>query len=131
MLAGANRNDSPLLGPTLGRLQDLVPLPEKITAHLDAGYDSKVTRALLAEHGLVGEIARKDEKAPIQATQRWHVERTNAWHNAFNQLQHCYERRKSTIHAFLDLADAINTVRRLIRKTWTTHRWDNRPQRRP
>src|SRR5215470_436242 len=25
--------------------------------------------------------------APLQVGQRWHVERTNAWHNAFNRLQ--------------------------------------------
>jgi hypothetical protein len=29
----------------------------------------------------------KGDKAPIQAGQCWHVERTNAWHNAFNRLQ--------------------------------------------
>ncbi|MER8091708.1 IS5/IS1182 family transposase, partial [Streptomyces sp. NPDC058316] len=29
------------------------------------------------------------------------------------------------------LADAIITVRSLIRRAWTTHRWDERPHRRP
>ena len=64
VLAGANRHDSPLLGPTLDRLDDLGPLPDEITVHLDAGYDSGKTRALLAERGLSGEIAHKGEKAP-------------------------------------------------------------------
>jgi hypothetical protein len=64
----------------------------------------------------------KGEKAPIQATRRWHVERTNAWHNAFNCLQRCYERRERVIDASFDLADAIITVRSLIRQAWTTHR---------
>ena len=68
---------------------------------------------------------------PIQAGQRWHVERTNAWHNAFNRLQRCYERHENVIDAFFDLADAIITLRSLIRRAWTTHRWDNRPTRRP
>ena len=131
ILAGANRHDSPLLGPTLDRLADLGPLPEDITVHLDAGYDSGKTRDLLAERGLRGEIAHKGEKAPIQATHRWHVERTNAWHNAFNRLQRCYERREKVIDAFFDLADAIITVRRLIRSAWTSHRWDTRPAKRP
>jgi hypothetical protein len=63
------RHDSPLLGPTLERLDDLGPLPEDITVHLGAGYDSDKTRDLLAERGLRGEIAHKGEKAPIQATQ--------------------------------------------------------------
>jgi transposase len=131
VLAGANRHDSPLLPPTLDLLDDLGPLPEQITVHLDSGYDSGKTRDTLAERGLHGEIARKGEKAPIQATQRWHVERTNAWHNNFNRLQRCYERREAVVEAFFDLADAIITVRSLIRRAWTTHRWDTRPTRRP
>lgn len=131
VLAGANRHDSPLLAPTLDQLDTLGPLPEVITVHLDSGYDSHKTRDLLAERGLLGEIAHKGEKAPIQAGQRWHIERTNAWHNAFNRLQRCYERREVVIDAFFDLADTIITVRSLIRRVWTTHRWDTRPPRRP
>jgi transposase len=131
VLAGAHRHDSPLLAPTLDRLDGLGPLPETITVHLDAGYDSGKTRDLLAERNLQGEIAHKGDKAPIQAGQRWHVERTNAWHNAFNRLQRCYERTEIVIDAFFDLADAIITVRSLIRQAWTTHRWDTRPARRP
>jgi transposase len=131
VLAEANRHDSPLLAPTLDLLADLGPLPEQITVHLDSGYDSGKTRDTLAERGLHGEIARKGEKAPIQATQRWHVERTNAWHNGFNRLQRCYERRRLVVEAFFDLADAIITIRSLIRRAWTTHRWDTRPARRP
>jgi transposase len=131
VLAGAHRHDSPLLEPTLDRLAGLGPLPEQVTVHLDAGYDSGKTRTLLADRGLHGEIAHKGEKAPIQASRRWHVERTNAWHNGFNRFQRCYERRERVIDAYFDLADAIITVRRLIRQAWTTHRWDTRPARRP
>jgi transposase len=76
VLAGANRHDSPLLGPTLDKLDELGPLPDTVTVHLDAGYDSDVTRELLAARDLVGEIAHKGDKAPIQAGRRWHVERT-------------------------------------------------------
>ena len=131
VLAGANRHDSPLLAPTLDRLDDLGPLPDDITVHLDAGYDSDKTRALLDERGLHGHIAHKGEKAPIQASQRWHVERTHAWQNAFHRLARCYERRATVIDAFFDLADTVITVRSLIRQAWTTHRWDDRPNRRP
>ncbi len=92
VLAPANRHDSPLLAPTLDKLDDLGPLPDDITVHLDAGYDSQKTRDELETRGLEGEIAHKGAKAPIQAGQRWHVERTNAWHNSFNRLQRCYER---------------------------------------
>ena len=81
--------------------------------------------------GMTGEIAHKGDKAPIQAGQRWHVERTNAWHNTFNRLQRCYERNEDVIDAFFDLADAIITVRRLIREAWTLYRWDTPPGHRP
>jgi transposase len=131
VLAGANRHDSPLLAPTLDKLDGLGPLPDEITVHLDSGYDSGKTREELACRGLRGQIAHKGEKAPIQASGRWHIERTNAWHNAFNRLQRCYERREHVIDAFFDFADAIITVRSLIRKAWTLYRWDTRPARRP
>ncbi len=131
VLAPASRHDSPLLAPTLDKLNDLGPLPADVRVHLDAGYDSQVTRDELAGRGMAGQIAHKGEKAPIQAGQRWPIERTNAWHNAFGRLQRCYERREEVIDAYFDLADTIITVRSLIRQAWTTYRWDGRPPRRP
>jgi len=131
VLAPANRHDSPLLAPTLDKLDGIGPLPEGITVHLDAGYDSQKTRNELESRSLKGEIAHKGSKAPVQAGQRWHVERTNAWHNNFNKLQRCYERNEDVIDAFFDLADTIITIRRLIREAWTLYRWDDRPARRP
>ncbi|GAX57497.1 transposase [Streptomyces olivochromogenes] len=83
VLARANCHDSPLLAPTLDRLDKLGPLPDDTAVHLDAGYDSNKTRALLEERGLHGRIAHKGDRAPIQARRRWHVERTHAWQNAF------------------------------------------------
>jgi IS5 family transposase len=131
VLAPANRHDSPLLAATLDKLDDLGPLPDQIRVHLDAGYDSQETRDELAVRRMTGQIAHKGDKAPIQAGQRWRiVERTNAWHNAFSRLQKCYERREDVIDAFFDLADAIITVRSLIRQAWITYRWDGRPPRR-
>ncbi|TMR88918.1 IS5 family transposase, partial [Nonomuraea basaltis] len=117
VLAPANRHDSPLLAPTLDLLDELGPLPDDITVHLDAGYDSGKTRDLLAGRELTGEIALKGIKAPVQATRRWHVEWTNAWHNAFTRLARCYERRARVVEAFFDLADTIITVRSLIRRS--------------
>ena len=131
VLAPANRHDSPLLAPTLDKLAELDPLPGDITVHLDAGYDSGKTREELKSRSLNGEIAHKGDKAPVQAGQRWHVERTNSWHNSFNRLQRCYERNEKVIDAFFDLADAIITLRRLIREAWTLYRWDTRPAKRP
>ncbi|MFE9453371.1 IS5 family transposase [Streptomyces sp. NPDC006739] len=131
VLAGANRHDSPLLAPTLDLLNGLGPLPDQVTVHLDAGYDSVTSRSVLNERNLQGQIARKGTKAPVQATRRWHVERTHAWQNSFHRLARCYERRTSVIEAFFDLADTVITVRNLLRRAWTTHRWDTRPRRRP
>ena len=131
VLAPANRHDSVLLASTLDKLDEICPLPDDITLHLDAGYDSQKTRDELDRREIKGEIARKGIKAPIQAGQRWPVERTNSWHNNFNRLQRCYERDEQVIDAFFDLADAIITLRRLIREAWTLYRWDTRPAKRP
>ena len=70
VLAPANRHDSPLLAPTLDKLDELGPLPDDITVHLDAGYDSQKTRDELAARRMTGQIAHKGDKAPIQAGQR-------------------------------------------------------------
>jgi transposase len=131
VLAPANRHDSPLLAPTLDKLGEIGPLPDDITVHLDAGYDSQKTRDELGERNMTGEIAHKGDKAPIQAGQRWQVERTNSWHNGFNRLQRCYERKEDVIDAFFDLADTIITVRSMIRQSWTLYRWHGRPAKRP
>ena len=133
--APANRHDSPLLRPTLAKLarfdQGLgSTLPEKITVHLDAGYDSTTTRDLLNELGCHGVISRKG--FPLQAGARWVVERTNSWHTrGFKKLAICTERHTRVIDAFIALANAVIITRRLIRIAWTTHRWNTRPERRP
>lgn len=133
--AGAHRNDSPLLRPTLEQIARFdqgmgVGLPEDITVHLDAGYDSGVTRDLLDELGCRGVISIKG--FPLQAGKRWVVERTNSWHNrGFKKLAICTERRGRVIEAFIALANAVIVLRRLLREAWTTHRWETRPARRP
>ena len=131
VIAGANRNDSPLLRPTLEKLSRFgVYLPPQITVHLDAGYDSYKTRDLLSELGCAGEISTKGE--PLQAGARWVVERTNSWHTrGFKKLLVCTERRTRVIEAFIALANAVIIVRRLVRQAWTSYRWEDRPARRP
>jgi transposase len=129
--APANRHDSPLLAPTLDLLKDLGPLPERSCVHLDAGYDSGTTRQLLADRGLDAAIATKGIPAPVQATGRWPVERTHAWHNTFYKLARCTERRQVVADFYIALASTVILVRRLIRAAWTAYRWDTRPSRRP
>src|SRR5690625_1005860 len=129
--APANRNDSPLLPPTLALLSRFEQhLPETSTVHLDAGSDSAKTRALLPTLGHDWQISTNGE--PLQAGARWVVERTNAWHNrGFKKLLVNTERRARVNDAFIALANAIILIRQLVRQAWTTHRWDARPERKP
>jgi IS5 family transposase len=115
----------------LDTLDRLGPLPDQPRVHLDRGYDSSKTREELAGRGLRGQIAQKGKPAPVQASHRWPVERTNAWGNQFKKLLWNTERRQHVIDAFVAFAHAIITLRRLIRRAWTQYRWEQRPRRRP
>ena len=130
--APANRNDSPLLVPTLEHAGASVgALPDLASIHLDRGYDSNVTRERLKERGLNAQIALKGQPAPLQAAQRWVVERTNSWHNAHKKLVWCTEREGRVIDFWVAFSDVIIVVRRLIREGWMRYRWESRPPRRP
>lgn len=130
--AAANRHDSPLLVPTLEHASASVEgLPEGASVHLDRGYDSFVTRDRLQERGLNAQIARKGQPAPLQAGQRWTVERTNSWHNAHKKLVWCTEREGRVIDFWVAFSDVVIVVRRLIREGWSRYRWESRPPRRP
>lgn len=124
----ANRNDSPLLGPTLhAAITQVGAMPAQITAHLDRGYDNASTRRLLATLGIRGEIARKGVPAPVQADRRWVVERTHAWMNGYGKLRRCTERDGEIVDFYLYLAAAFVVVRRLIQQARTRYRWATRP----
>ena len=129
--APANRHDSPLLTPTLDVVQELGMVAEGATVHLDRGYDSELTRARLLERGLVAEISRKGRPAPLNATKRWVVERTNSWQNAHKKLLWCTERRGRVVDFWVALSDVVVIVRRLVREAWKRYRWEGRPRRRP
>ena len=129
--AGANRHDYPLLAPTLDTLGDLAMPPGEMTLHLDRGYDTGKTREELERRGLNASISRRGQPAPLQATTRWVVERTNAWQNAFKKLLWCTERRAVVIRFYLSFVNAIIIVRRLIREGWRRYRWEGRPSRCP
>ena len=112
--AGADRNDSPLLRPTLERLARFgYRRPEQITAHLDAGYDSAKTRDLLTELSCDWEISTKGE--PLRAGVHWVVERTNSWHNrGFKKLEICTKRKVRVNDAMLSPSNSVIVIRRLI-----------------
>jgi Transposase DDE domain len=129
--APANRHDSPLLVPTLDAAQELGLVPEGATVHLDRGYDSEPTRVRLLERGLVAEISRKGRPAPLSASRRWVIERTNSWQNAHKKLLWCTERRGKVVDFWVALSDVVIIVGRLLREAWTRYRWEGRPSRRP
>lgn len=88
--AGANRHDSPLLAPTIHRLDDLVPLPETISVHLDAGYDS-------AAHPHAASRTWPDRRDRPQGRQCTHPSQPTMAHRTnqslaqlFNRLHRCY-----------------------------------------
>ncbi len=124
---GANRHDAPLLAPTLDGLHKLGPLPADITLHLDRGYDSAATRTLLTELGITGAIARKGVPAPLQASTRWVVERTQSWMNGYGKLRRCTERNSRVVDFYLFLAAAFVVTRCLIERARDLYRWPNRP----
>ena len=125
--AGANRHDAPLLGPTLAGLTAQGPLPPAVTVHLDRGYDSAPTRALLAALGFSGEIARTGMPAPIQVGVRWVVERTHAWMNGYGKLRRCTETTGARVDFYLFLAATFVVTRMLIQRARTRYRWPGRP----
>ena len=129
--APANRHDSPLLAPTIDVARSLGVVIEDASVHLDRGYDSELTRTRLLERQLVAEISKKGRPAPLNATRRWIVERTNSWHNAHKKLVWCTERRGRVVDFWIALSEVIIIVRRLVREGWTCYRWEGRPSRRP
>lgn len=129
--APANRHDSPLLEETLDTMEIVGELPERMSVHLDRGYDSKLTRERLKELGLGWEISGKGKPAPYWATNRWVVERTSSWSNAHKKLLWCTERVGRVIDFWLAFSGIVITVGRLVRSGWTHYRWEGRPCRRP
>jgi hypothetical protein len=135
--ARANDHDSPLLEPTLAGVVDMIgTLPQYHdlrggddfpTVHLDRGYDSAKTRALLHILGFNADIAVKGQPAPIQAGRRWPVERLHSWMNGFGKLRRCTDKRKDVVEFYLYLAAAITVIRRLINRARSLYRWPTRP----
>jgi transposase len=120
--APANRRDDGLLAATLDAIGRIGPLPAQPVVHLDAGYDWKPCRQVLAERGMVGEIATRGIAAPIQVTRRWVIERTHAWGNQYGKLRWCTERRRLVVEFWLALASAAIICGRLIRRAWIHYR---------
>ena len=132
LAAPANHRDDGLLAATLDALGAVGPLPAQPVVHLDAGYDYQPCRQVLAECGMVGQIAARGIPALIQAGRRWVIERTYAWGNQYGKLRWCTERRRLVVEFWLALVSAVIICGRLVRRAWTSYRWDGRHRlRRP
>ena len=126
--ARANNHDSPLLEPTLAGIPDMIgPLPDLPGMHLDRGYDSAKTRDLLEILGYAPHIATKGLPAPIQAGQRWPIERTHSWLNGYGKLRRTTDKRKIIAEFYLHLAATLTVIRRLINRARILYRWPTRP----
>jgi hypothetical protein len=120
-----------LLAVTLDTLTVVGSLPAQPVVHLDAGYDYQPCRQLLAERGMVGQIATRGVPAPVQVGHRWVIERTHAWGNQYGKLRWCTERHRRVVEFWLALASALIVLGRLLRRAWTCYRWDGRSRHRP
>jgi hypothetical protein len=127
--AGANRHDWPLLAPTLDAAISQLSgaLPGQRTCHLDAAYDSQPARQLLTQLGFRAQIARLGLPAPIQASKRWPVERTNSWMNGYGKLRRITDRNAKIVQFYLYLAAALVVIRQIIQRARNRYRWDTRP----
>ena len=64
---------------------------------------------------------------PLQAGQRWVVERTQAWMNGFGKLRRCTEQARHAVDFYLFLAATFVVTRCLIQRARTRYRWPGRP----
>ena len=87
---GANRNDQPLLEPTLDSIPIERPAPTSERPQqlcLDRGYDSPPMYMLAIEHGYSPHIRSRGEEIKLKArtpgwrARRWIVEATHSWLN--------------------------------------------------
>jgi transposase len=129
--APANHRDDGLLAATLDAIAVVGSLPARPVVHLDAGYDYRPCRQVLADRGMIAKIATRGVPAPIQADRRWVIERTHAWGNQYGKLRWCTERRRLVVEFWLALASTVIALGRLVRRAWTHYRWQGRPRRRP
>jgi transposase len=134
-IAGANRNDSVLLEPTLDDLGGRGMLGEINTIWLDRGYDSELTRNRLNDRGITDAIIATKRKQGITTPttkpeetktkhsmgRRWPVERTNSWLSNFGQMRRNTDRKRKHKVAQLSLAITFLIVAKLIdwRNRWS------------
>ena len=130
---GANRNDIPMLEPTIDAIAQHGLLADIDTVHLDRGYDYPVIAQRLNRYGLVElDVQRRGTKPepgqPHRLTLglRWIVEAANSWLTNYGQLRRNTDRRNHHRHTALHLVTTVIIVSRLL-----DHRDRWQPESRP
>jgi hypothetical protein len=101
----------PTLHAAISQLGGL--LPDQPTCHVDAAHEGTPTGHTLTELGFAAQVARLGIPAPIQATQRWPIERTNPWMNGYGKLRRMTDRNPAIVLSYLP--------RRRLRRHPPTH----------
>lgn len=110
---GANRNDHKLLAPTLGSIPIARPAPTERRPQslcLDAAYDNRESRELLASYALDAPIRSRGEEIELKLripgwrARRWVVEACHSWLNRNRALLVRWSKKAENHLALLQLA---------------------------
>ena len=114
IVAGANRHDVKLLGPTLDAI--VVERPRPTTRKpqnlcVDKGYAGKPALRQMRARGYIAHVPQKGTARQRFRTKgkarRWVVERTHSWINNFRKLRVRYEKKVANFEGLLHLATAL------------------------
>jgi hypothetical protein len=76
---------------------------------------------VLADRGMIGQIATRGVPAPVQAGRRWAIERS-CFGNQYGKLRWCTERRRTVVEFWLALDSAVIICGWLLRRAWVCYR---------
>jgi len=118
---GANRNDQPLLDPTLQSIPIKRPKPSKKRPQglcLDRGYDSPPMHALAVKHGYTPHIRSRGQeieqkvRTPGWRARRWVVEATHSWLNRNRAILIRWSKKDENHLALLQLASGLIALKK-------------------
>ncbi|MGP0101973.1 MAG: IS5 family transposase [Solirubrobacteraceae bacterium] len=113
---GANRNDQPLLEPTLNSIPIKRPKPTARRPQglcLDRGYDSPPMHELAVKHGYTPHIRARGEEIKLKArtpgwrARRWVVEACHSWLNRNRAILIRWSKKDENHLALLQLASGL------------------------
>jgi len=114
IVAGANRHDVKLLGPTLDAIVVERPRPTPRKPQnlcVDKGYAGKPAQKVMRDRGYIPHVPEKGTARQRFRTQgkarRWVVERTHSWMNNYRKLRVRYEKKAANFEGLLHLAIAL------------------------